>query len=482
MKISKDTKKFFYTIAIILSFIKIILPLNTFAAEGDLEPQIKETYPSWNEGTVWYDEKTLKHDSNDDFVQDHFFIKAVFYDEDQELEINELSTLNNIRINPDGTQSNFFDHSFISKLENIEDNSERNQKIDNLLFTKDGDTSTLYIPVKPLLSGTKYNVSIPPGLIYFPEDIQGNSTKTWSFMTSTQPIVSDVMIASISENYDEDAPIYIYGDYFYEDNVSVYIGGERAEAVHVREMEMLEEGRRIIKQYLEIYLPTGSYRLEPGIHNIEVRNDTNHITEVLGGLSIVVGGEYAPSEEYIIKKDLREGEIRGDSFLSEDTLTLNNRYRNYNYLKVDLDELMGEDVLVKKIEYSGREDNYIGVLEAKSIWSNISLFNLTTEDGDKNDISLRLGRVEPNIVSMLKNKLWDIKPKSEFIQATGENYSFTKAVLAIPYKNSNGKNIKALRYDEGTRKFYSEKFSVDLVEKVVRVESNYKGIFVIVED
>ncbi len=446
------------------------------------EPQIKSTYPSWNEGKVWYDEKNLKHDINHSFVSNHFFIKVTFYDENQSLDINDIDLLKNIQVNPEGTDSNFLDSSFITKIENIEDINERNEIIKELLFTKDGETATLYIPVNFFFFFFFFFFFYPPGNLFFPGDSQGNSTKTWSFMTSTEPVVSDVMIASISENYDEDQPIYIRGDFFYEDNISVYIAGERADRVYVKELKVLDNGREVTKKYLEVYLPERSNRLKPGIHDIEVRNDSNHTTEVFGAISVVEGGEHAPREEYKVKKDVREGEVRGDNHLSEDTFILNNRYADDNYLKINLDELMGEEVLVKKIEYEGRKRDTLGILETTSVWGDISIFQLTIDNEDKEELSLRLGRVEPSVATMLKNKLWDIKAKSEFIQITGKNYSFSKAVLSIPYKNSSGRNLKVLRYDEETRSFYDEKFSIDLVENRVRVESSNKGVFIIVED
>ena len=64
---------------------------------------------------------------------------------------------------------------------------------------------------------------------------------------------------------------------------------------------------------------------------------------------------------------------------------------------------------------------------------------------------------------------------------SGENYTIGSVWLQIPLKNSDGKNLKVLRYDEETRNFYEEISSINLVEQRIEVTSNSKGIFVVVE-
>ncbi len=452
---------------------------------ADYESFIESTYPMMDD-TAWYDETELKHDKSDDFVEDYYFIKITFENDELEIDYSDLSLIKTIQVYPEGTESNFLDTSFISNIENATD---KNDKIDNFLFVKDtaNKTATLYIPIEPLLSGIKYNVSLPPGIFFFPGDYDGNGTITWSFTTSTEPIISDIIIATVPEGYDEDEPIYIEGDLFYEtnieDNNSVYIGGERVEDVKVMEKTVLEDGEDVTKEYLEIYLPDGSDRLKPGIYSIEVRNDENHITEVLGALSVVETGDYIPNEEYRVKNDEGKGEVHGDIKRSEDTLILDSRYADDSYVKLDLDQWMGEDVWTRKIEYEGDKSDVLGVLETKSIWADISLYKLTLDDGAEDDnITINLGRIEPSLKQYLKRKMWGKAIKSDFIEVTGENFTMTGAVLSIPFENSNGKSLKALRYDENTRNFYEVKSSVNLVDKRVEIESTEKGIFVIVED
>ncbi|RKD22006.1 hypothetical protein SAMN02745883_01275 [Caminicella sporogenes DSM 14501] len=450
------------------------------------EYKIKQTYPENN--ASWCDEKRLKHDKTDDFVSDYFFIKITLYDENGNLELSNIASVKNIQVKPEGTDSNFLDSSFISKIESVQDAVYKQEKIDNFLFVKNtaDKTATLYIPVKQLLSGTKYIVSIPSGVFYFPGDKYGNLSITWSFMTSTEPVVADVVTATVSEDYDEDEPIYIQGDFFYEDgiedNKSVYIGEERAERVNVIEKTVLENGVEVVKKYLEVYLPDGSDRLRPGIYNIEVKNDFNHTTKILAVLSVVESGEYVPNEDYKIKKEEREGEVRASIDVSEDTLMLSSSYADDNYLKLDLDELMGEEVFLRKIKYTADKGDVLDILETKSTWADISLYKVRLDDNKtRDDIIIELGRINPTLEKSLKYKLFGKVIKSDFIKVSGENYKIDSVFLRIPFKNSSGKHLKVLRYDEATRNFYEEEFSVDLVEKRVNVKSISKGIFVVVE-
>ena len=51
----------------------------------------------------------------------------------------------------------------------------------------------------------------------------------------------------------------------------------------------------------------------------------------------------------------------------------------------------------------------------------------------------------------------------------------------MPFKESDGHNLKVLRFDPDTRQFYEQDFSVDQIEKTVTVRSYNPGIFVVVE-
>lgn len=95
---------------------------------------------------------------------------------------------------------------------------------------------------------------------------------------------------------------------------------------------------------------------------------------------------------------------------------------------------------------------------------------------------LSLGRVGPHMAQNLKQRLVKQKIKSEFIQVIGENVRFTSLRITIPFKESDGNDLKVLRYDPTMREFTEEEFWVDKVDKTVTVSGFYPGIFVVVEE
>jgi hypothetical protein len=51
----------------------------------------------------------------------------------------------------------------------------------------------------------------------------------------------------------------------------------------------------------------------------------------------------------------------------------------------------------------------------------------------------------------------------------------------MPYKESDGDNLRLLKYDPDTRQFTEQDFSVNRIEKTVTFRSSSPGIFVVVE-
>lgn len=193
--------------------------------------------------------------------------------------------------------------------------------------------------------------------------------------------------------------------------------------------------------------------------------------------------EYAiPHAEYLLKAEEKEGDIRSDLCRSEDTLMLKSRYRDDNDLELDLDEMMGREVWTRKIEFEGYKNDRIGELRALSVWGNVSLYGVRlVSDERKDDIEIRLGRVEAVLEQSLKKKLRGKSIKSDFLEVSGENYGVNAIDVEIPYRESDGMNLKALRYDEWARSFTEEDFIVDWLNSKVIIENTWPGIFVLVE-
>jgi len=443
-------------------------------------PTVKRKFP--DEDDRWYDEKSLNPRVIDGVTR--YFIKITFDDIEGTLRFNDLnglSLINTSTVYPEGgSRASLVDSEFIYFIQNLEDSAKQNY-ISSYIFNKNETAreAYLYIPVEPLRPNTTYTVTINSNIVYFSDVAggeSGNSALTWSFTTMTPPVVNSISPGSVPEDYDEDEPIVIKGDFFYSETMQVYFNEIRARRVRVRENEDTEE------KYLEVYLPDGQDRLEPGIYKVTVQNDANHKMEVFGSFSVVKRGGYVSEAGYLVKKREKVGDVVAERGQSRDTLFLKSGYANERRLELDLDELMGEDVLVRRIKFEGHRRDSIGALETRSKWADIILYGLTLDYPSQDDeITLNLGRTEPLVVQSIRSKLRGVTIRSEFIQVTGENFKVNRIALVIPFDNSDGSNLKALRYDTTTRSWSETSFYVDKTTRRVTVFSEKPGIFVIVE-
>ncbi|QXM06757.1 IPT/TIG domain-containing protein [Crassaminicella indica] len=437
------------------------------------KPIAETEHPKSEDGKPWYDEKSLKHDVVDDVTKDKYFVKVIFDDLDGELDLTtDISDIKNCIIRPAGGVGNLVDNGFIEDILNMSDEQQK-AYIGKYIFVKSNQQATLYIPIKPLRAQTNYQVIIPSGIVHYKDTLEENESFEWTFTTTAMPLIKGISVGTIPEDYDEDEPLYIHGDFFSTDSDKIKVYFDDIKAANVTVVSQSE---------LKVYLPYGSDRLEPGTYDIIVENDINHKRTVYGSLGVVKAGdkEDIPNEEYRIKGDGREGEVRSNLKVSEDTLLISPSDINERELEFDLDELMGDDVLVRKIQYDGDKRCKIGMLKIKSKWADIILYGVMLDPYAKDDeITIRLGRVEPSVAQMLKRKLRGNGVASDFIQVSGENYKIKDVMLHIPLKYSNGKNIKALRYDEITRNFYEIPYTVNLIDHSVELVCEEKGIFIV---
>jgi len=445
------------------------------------KPEVIGKYPYSDDSSARFDENALNPTVIDGVTR--YFLKVTFKDQDGKLAFNTASGLSILRdsssVYANGSGATVIDTDFLTTIINM-DTAMRKTYIDKYIFKSNTDAreAYLYIPVKLLRPQTTYNVTIMPEVVYY-SDMQivegGNEIITWSFTTMSTPVVSKIFTGSLVEDYDEDEPIILTGDFFYDNAIRVFFNDHEADKVVVKTDK---EGNK----YLEVYLPGGRKKLGPGIYTITVQNDENHMYITYGSLSIVKEGKYIPNEERLLKAENRKGDILSDLKVSEDTIQLKSSYSDDSYLKLDLDELMGEDVLSRKIEIKGSRRKEINTLDTRSKWSDIEIYGLTLSyDSDDNTITLVLGRTPPSVTQTLKSKLKGVAVKSDFIQVTGTNFELSGVTLKIPYKNSSGNGIKALRYDEQTRNWYTVDCSTNFVDAKAEVKSNKPGIFVIVE-
>lgn len=437
-------------------------------------PEVISVFPLDNA-----DEKNLMPRTIDGTIR--YFLRVTFRDYNASLMLNLPSALSILRddcsVYVRGSESSQIDRSFLTEIINLKDTDAEKYSayIEAYIFNRDVNQNQayLYIPVKALRAQTAYDVTIAPGIVSF-QGGKENNEYTWSFGTMPVPSVTSVSIGTVGEDYDEDRPVIIRGQNF-TGSVRVYFGDEEAERVRLKTDSNGDT-------YLEAYLPDGRHRLKPGTYNITVENDSSHQRVLYGSLSVIKAGEVIPDEKYRLKGGGKTGDVLADLKVSEDTLLLSSRYSDHRHLTLDLDELMGEDVLVRNIKIDSDAGDIIGVLETKSKWSNITLYNLRRDYwGDGSEVLLKLGRAEAVTAGILKSKYRDKAFKSELIQVGGQNLMFDKVVLTIPYSGINGSVLDVIRYDEKTRKWEEAVFSVDMVNRWVRVESSKTGIFAVVQ-
>lgn len=290
------------------------------------------------------------------------------------------------------------------------------------------------------------------------------------------PAITGISPGSVSEDYDEDEPVLIAGDGFNtEGNIRVKFNDIYAEKVYTHTGS---DG----KMYLEVYLPDDD-RLEPGIYNITVINSDNNKQTFYDEFSVIRAADYlVPAEGVRVKYSGSSSEVLETVNRSQDTVLLASRYIERRGLTLDLDELMGDDVLVRKIIFSATRGESIREIDTISRWAEIRLCGIKLDsDYSWEDIELRLGRIEPVLKKSLQQKLAMASIKSEFIEVGGENFTFDQVELSIPFTNSEGYDLKVLRYDEQTRQWHELPCRANLLDNVVEFSSRYPGIFVVVE-
>lgn len=441
-------------------------------------PSVIKTIPS--DGEKYFEPELLYMKfptSTPDKYESGYYIKAVFDDIGSTLKL-KTTKANGITVNIDGDSENLVN------------------TYKELKFTKNNLTKefTIYIPlIDKLKDNQKYKVFIPEITFvdYSDIDTGGNRAYGWTFETNYYPKAERLYEGTVPERYDWNYPIAIDGSMFHFNT-----------KVRFRDMkgEFHNPGSVLMKDNnsLYIYLPRNP-RLPIGIYDIIISNGTTYETDMIYGVfSVVAQGDYIPNEGYRIKYESSLGTVKEIIDLSKNTLNLNQRQTNRAYLEINLDELMGSETWVRSIEYPVSRGDNIEELVIKSKWTNIAIENLTLhDDADERYIELRAGRVEPSMADILKKKLIGSNIKSNFIEVSGENFDFDKIRIELPYNGHisvvskvtenvgdypiNKYQLKLLRYDEISRRFYEVDYYIDLVDGKVIGYTSKPGIFVIVE-
>ncbi len=441
-------------------------------------PKIIETTPYDKEN---YFEPESLYKRFDDSEEDGYYIKAVFEDIGGMLELKDKVNKEGIHVNILGDGGELVDNTKSLKYER--ETSKNEYKTNKFI---------VYIPlIDKLEDGQEYEVKILAEKIveYKYKDKNGkvvklntedetelgdNRSYSWTFNTNYFPKAEKLYEGSLSEYYDDGYPIAIDG--------SMFNSKTKVEFRDTSDYTYRADSVRLRDDTLYIYLPRRR-RLPVGLYDIVISNGYDYETEmVYGVLSIVEEGDYIPNEDYRVKDENRREIVKENIARSSDVLEIKSRYTDRRNMEIDLDELMGREAWVRTIEYSAGTRDSINELELKSKWANTRINNLSlSRDRKERYIELRVGRVEASVSDLLKKKLRGKNIKSNFLEVSGENFDFTSLTIEIPYIQSDGSNLKMLRYDEDMRNFEEIPFTIDLINSKLKGITTKAGIFVIVE-
>ncbi|KDR94677.1 hypothetical protein SAMN02745945_02587 [Peptoclostridium litorale DSM 5388] len=440
-------------------------------------PYVKEKYPL-EDG---FDEKGLSHPIKDEKTQGLSFARVVFDESMDKVWVNSdigLSALMLSSVKSKGSSTNLVDISFIQKIKDMGE-YDRQKEIEKYLLIKDDEkkTATLYIPVRGMLSDTEYEFTLKEGVItnnpsgISADEDEFNEQISWSARSQGEPVIGKVMIGSAPQDYDDDQHMLISGNF--GQDARVYFGDEEAQRV-----EISQDGTQ-----MKVYLPHGSGRLDPGVYDVRIVNDSNHEFTIYSGFTVVKQTDLqVGSQERVVEEDSK-GDIVQSVLSSQGIIRLKPSYSDDKRLKLKVSELLLDPRSVR-LELDADEGEGIGELELEYDDSrSVKIYGLRLlEDSDDMPTSISIGEADPAARDIVRKKILMLTPKSEFFQVKCENAGIGGADLAIPYTASYGRDLIVLRYDFRTRGIYEEiDVYIDESESVAKVMSESPGVFVVVE-
>ena len=346
--------------------------------------------------------------------------------------------------------------------------------LDNLVDTekditlrKNKNEFIIDLPLKGgLVQNTKYKAYINPNIVQY-ENVP-NEEYSWDFTTQINPIPINSNVLSLPEEYFRDEKLIVQGDFF-ESSAQVYFSDNNKEtrAYNVKWID---------SKNLEV-IPPYNNRLETGTYDIIVYNNSTHKGKLnCGKLSIVPSAKFKLSNDYRYEDTSRDSKIQQNLKISENTILINSAS---NFSSLDFDKLLGEDTLVRKIKFE-RGTNAYGNISVKSkrgeaLISNIAYTGYSNDDS----MVITVGGIDNNISDKALSKLKNLTPISELFAVSGDNFKASSINVKLPFKNSDGSNIRVLRYDEGLRNWFEVGYTVDRINKVVNLISPKSGIFVV---
>ena len=406
-----------------------------------------------------------------------YFLRLTFEDRDGNLQLGPTA-LENLRLSQiycsGGSQASLVDNEVLNYAQALT-GEERTRFLAKYILVKEADRAYLYVPIKMLRPQSVYTIFIQPNIVGYQEG-NGNASVSWTITTMAVPIVSGVSLGSVSEDYDENEPIEIYGEYFYSGGaISVEFNDTPAHRVQVK---VLDD-----KVYLRVWLPRGKHRLPPGLYRITVRNAKGYQQVLPGQFSVVpLSSQPIPTDGLRVREEGRQGQVQLPVATGTGQLVVNRNYfQGGEILNYNLDEMMGSSTR-ERIIIPGSSWNVIAELQAASSWGNITVYGITPAAGfSPGDVKLRLGRPAPTLSSILKGRLGGGRLCSELFELGGEHFQLQSFHLSLPIQSLNYERLRVLRYEEEARNWYDQPFQVNPLDQVVEISGSRPGIFVVLE-
>ena len=411
------------------------------------KPTVIRTEPS--SGAVIEENNMYYETINNAKVQ---YIKAAFADIDNKLElisgINSGTVAANVYI--DGSAENIYNAQVGVKL------------------LKGSGEATLYIPLKYNLSiNTPYNVVLSPNIIQ--NDVLRNDEYRWSFRTNSYPVVTGASSLTVPYGYTRGEKILLDGDMF-NSSTTVYFK-------NLSGTEFMAATTRLISsKQLEVTLPYNSSGLEVGSYEVIVKNSAAYRSTINGSyLNVVPSGKIDIGYYYKNTGDAVNSKVKENLKISENTLIID----SFNsYLILDLDRLLGEDTYMRKILFKSGS-YFSAVVNTKSKYADVIVNGISTQYNSADELSLNIGRVDNDMVDNIKKKLKYKQLVSDAIGVYGDNLKMSSINITLPY-DSIDTMIRPMRYDLDLKSWLEVGYTIDKINKVVKITSPYQGIFAVV--
>lgn len=441
------------------------------------KPVLKGRFPYAEDASAWFDEKSLYPTRINN--QERYFVGVVFADDDGTLKVADdiLSLIRQCEVVvAGGSGVSMLDDELLDYLQGLSPD-ERENIIRQYIFIKDGvkKEASLRIPVKKLISKSRYEVRIASGLVFY-ENGEGNEAVSWSFTTMAVPEVNDIYVGSLGEDYDASEPLLIKGDFFYSRNVLVKFNDIAASRV---EVVTGADG----KSYLKVYLPSGSSRLQPGVYDITVINNSNpsYQTVLVGRLSIVKASGGEPVQEGVRKKkDAYYGEIREEMEKSEAVLALKSSFREKAYIYLPLDEIMPGSWRERKVMFSGYSWPVVRELTVNTEKAEAVFRNIQINRGEK-DTVLTIGKLPLTAARGIGYQVPFSRLVSEMFIIKGEGARFDRLDVKLRFNSLTDRELKVMYYDETERRVYEVPCRIDYLNQEAIFSIRQSGIFFLAE-